>query len=131
METFNFCPNTQVVTNLPPDPVQAISMNGWTFTAKPTVPYQKKFKVKLFGLRWYLQSSGLYDTTTNPTINARLLEQFYERNGVWNPFTWTHPHLGSLTVRFNQPVNVPESLENSNGLIDAFEIQMIDHNPGY
>ncbi len=131
-ETFNFCPNSLVVENLPPEPLQGVSLNGWNFASKPAVPYQKKFKVTLYGLRWFLNNSTqLYDSTTQPTINARALELFYERNGVWNPFTWLHPHLGTITARFSTPVTVPAGMMNSGGLIEKVELQMVHHNPGY
>jgi hypothetical protein len=116
---------------MPPDPVKGISMNGWTFTAKPTIPYQRKWKVTLHGMKWFLQSNGLFDTTTQPMINARRLELFYQSNGVWDNFSWTHPHLGALTCRFDAAVAVPAGIPNSGGLIEAFEITLVEHNPGY
>ena len=132
METFNFAPNGTVPVTLPPDPMSGVSMNGWTFTSRPAVPYQKKFKVVLYGITWFTSSTtGLFDLTTKPTVNARLLELFYERNGVWNPFLWTHPHLGQLTVRFNAPLNVPEGMVDGGGLVDKVEMTFIHHNPGY
>jgi hypothetical protein len=69
-------------------------MNGWFFSSKPKVPYQKTFVVKLQGMRWYLQPNGLYDEVTNPRYNARRLELFYEAHGMWKPFDFPHPHLG-------------------------------------
>lgn len=129
--TFDFCPTSQVPEIIPPEPVQGITMNGWNFSAKPTVPYQKKFRVMLHGLRWYLQSNGLFDTTTDLTHNARVLELFYEQNGTWDSFTWAHQHLGSLTVRFAAPVVVPAALPNSGGLIDPVEITLVHHDPAY
>lgn len=131
-ETFNFAPNGTVPTTLPPDPVQGISMNGWSFTSRPAVPYQKKFKVVLYGMKWFLNpTTDLYDLTTQPTVNARLLELFYERNGTWNPFIWKHPHIGNLNVKFNAPLNVNEGLVNSAGLIDKVEMTFIHDNPAY
>jgi hypothetical protein len=129
--TFDFCPNSLVPETLPPDSPAVVSLNGWTFSSKPSIPYQKRFKVTLHGLRWHLQSNGLFDVTTNPTINARRLEQFYETNGIWDKFAWTHPHFGLLNVRFSSPVIVPMGIENSNGLIPAFEINLIHADPAY
>lgn len=129
--TFSFCPDSLVAETLPPEPVQGTSMNGWTFTSKPKVPFQKKFRVTLHGLRWVLQADGTYDTTTTPTINARVLEQFYQSNQTWDSFTWAHPHLGSLTCRFAEPVTIPASLANSNGYLDPVEVVLVQHDPGY
>jgi hypothetical protein len=129
--SFSFAPNSQVAETLPPDPVQTMSMNGWTFSAKPITPFQKKFKVTLHGMRWYLLSDGLYDSTTAPTMNARALELFYEANGTWDNFTYLHPHLGSLTCRFAAAVTVPAAIPNSGGLIGPLEVTLVHHNPGY
>jgi hypothetical protein len=133
MDTFNFCPNSLVPVTLPRDQTPIVSMNGWQFTAKPTTPYVRKFKVMLHGLRWLMSSgNGVYDSTTTPTINARALELFYQAHEGWDPFLWQHPHISSpLTVRFAAPVNVPEGLPNSGGWISPVEITFIEHNPGY
>ena len=132
MQTFNFCPNGLVPVTVPREAQQVLSMGGWAFSAKPNVPYQRKFKVVLHGLRWYVNpTTGLYDSTTNPSINARALELFYEDHETWNPFTWVHPHLGSMTCRFSDTVSVPEGIPNSNGLLNPLEITLIHHNPGF
>lgn len=129
--TFNFAPNGTVPIIIPPDPPSGMSLNGWFFSSKPVVPYQKKFKLTLHGMKWILQSSGLFDTTTTPTINARVLEQFYESNQLWDTFTWVHPHIGSLTCRFAEPVQIPAGEENAGGNIAPFDVTLIHHNPGY
>lgn len=132
METFNFSPDSQVPVTLPPTPMQGLSMNGWSFAVRPAVPYQKKFKVTLYGMHWYLDPlTDLFDLTMKPTLNARLLELFYERNGVWNPFNWHHPHLGDLVVKFDSAVTIPEAQSNSGGLIDKFDVTMVHYNPRY
>lgn len=130
--TFTFCPNGQVPKIISPEPTSVISMNGWQATSKPSIPYQKRFSVMLHGLTWFTNpTTGLFDTTTKPTVNARLFELFYEANQTWDTFTWKHPHIGDLTVRFFTKVDVPPGKENSGGLIDPFEIQLIHHNPGF
>ena len=130
--TFTFAPDRNVPETLPREPASAMSLNGWQFTARPTTPYQRTFKVTLYGMRWYTNpTTGLWDTTTNPNFNARLLEMFYEANETWDPFAWNHQHFGPQTVRFKNAVTIPKGESNSNGLIAPFEIQLIQHNPGY
>jgi hypothetical protein len=176
--TFSFCPASLVAETLPPEPAQGVSMNGWAFTSKPRIPFQKKFKVTLHGLRWIAanplvnswvtatpyavgdtftyggvvyqtiiaHTSGAappnanvavstaslpLDSKITPTINARALELFYQANGVWDNFTWVHPHLGSLTCRFATMVTVPAALPNSNGFLEPLEIVLLHHNPGF
>lgn len=129
---FDFCPAYMVPRNKPPtSDVKGVSMNGWFFSSKPKIPYQKTFVVKLQGMQWYLKNGGLYDSSTNPRYNARRLELFYEENGMWDHFDFPHPHLGVLKCRFATPVEVPEAIMNSDGLIDAFEVQLVHHDPGY
>ena len=129
--TFNFCPTTLVPETMPPEPSVIMSLNGWAFSAKPTVPYQKTFKVTLYGLRWYLNNDGTFNTATDPTRNARVLEQFYETNGAWDNFAWQHPHFGSLVVRFKAAVILPAAIPNSNGLCPPVEITLVHHNPSF
>jgi len=128
---FNFCPGKLVPETKPPAPGNVMSMNGWAFSARPNVPYLKEFAVMLYGVRWYLNSDGTYDSTTDPTFNARALELFYEANGCWDNFAWAHPHLGTLQVRFKEAVAVGKADPNSRGLVPAFEIKLVGHNPGY
>lgn len=106
-------------------------MNGWFFSSKPRIPYQRKFRVTLHGLQWYTNLSGTFDTVTNPTRNARLLEMFYEANQTWDNFAWQHPNLGLLQVRFSEPVSVPPGKDNSGGLIDPVEVMLVEYNPAY
>lgn len=129
--TFNFCPGTLVAETVAPEATQGTSMNGWFFSAKPKVPFQRKFRVTLYGLRWILNTDGTYNTTSSTAYNARLLEQFYASNQTWDNFAWTHPHLGTLQVRFAEPVNVPKALPNSNGLIEELEIMFVEHAPAF
>jgi hypothetical protein len=130
-DVWDFCPGRMVPRTKPPQAGQTMSMNGWAFTSKPKVPFVKTFAVKLQGLYWYLQPNDLYDATTNPQFNARRLELFYQEHLTWKPFTFPHPHLGNLQVRFAQSLEVPEAIPNSAGLVDGFDVQFIEHNPGF
>lgn len=132
-ETFNFCPERNVPETLPREGAQPFTTgSGWQFTSRPTSPYQKRFRVKLYGLKWYLQAGGLFDTATDPNFNARALEQFYERHELWKPFNFAHQHFGTLLVRFNAPLTIPAGTPNSGGRIgDAVEMQLIHHNPSF
>jgi len=133
MDVFNFCPDRNVPETLPRDaPQTTMSMNGWQFSSRPTTPYQRKFKLTLHGLRWYLDPvTGLYNYTTDPLFNARALERFYESHETWAPFTLKHQHFGDLTARFATPLTVPAGEQNSGGFIKPVEVMFIHHNPGY
>ena len=131
-DVFDFCPGYFTVETLAPDQQGGqMNFNGWPFSARPNIPYLRRWKLTLYGLTWYLQPSGLYDNTTNTTFNARCLEEFYQAKGLWADFDWTHPHLGLLRVRFASVANVPASEVNSGGLVAPVEIILVHHNPGF
>lgn len=130
--TFDFAPNSHVAEEIPPEEQAATSMNGWEFTSKPAVPYRRKFKLTISGMRWRLNASGnALDVTTDPQNNAGRLKQFYEARRKWDTFTYNHEYLGAITCRFDQPVTIPKALPNSNGLVPDFDITIIHHNPGF
>lgn len=132
-ETFGFSPNSQVASIVPREAGGGINLNGWQFSSRPTSPFQRRFKVVLHGLRWYLNgTTGYFDTTTAPTLNARLLEEFYSRHETWQEFNWYHPHLNTtFLVKFANPVIVPPGAVNSGGFIEPLEVMFIESNPGY
>lgn len=131
-EIFDFCPNSQVPETLPREQGSVMTMGGWTFSSKPTTPFVKTIRLTLHGVQWFLDGDDYYDFAEQPTINARRLEMFYERHELWNPFFWTHPHTGIQQLyRFKTMLAVPKALPNSNGLIEALEVQLMEHNPGY
>lgn len=132
MDVWDFCPGRMVPRTKPPQATVGVSMNGWQFSSRPTVPFQKTFLVKLHGLTWYLNdASGLFDPLTDARFNARRFEQFYEEHGTWKPFTFPHPHFGNILCRFAAAPEVPEGIPNSGGLIEGFDVQLVEHNPGY
>jgi hypothetical protein len=130
MAVFDFCPNSHVAEELPPEEGKVVTMNGWDFTARPGIPYRAKFKLTLGGLRWYL-SGGALDITTNPTLNAGKLRAFFVEHRTWKTFTYAHEYLGTITCRFSDSVTIPKAIPNSGGLISEFEVTLIHHNPGY
>ena len=129
--TFNFCPNSLVPETIVPDEQNLLTYNGWQFASKPRVPFLKQFKVMLYGLKWYLNTDGTFDSTTDPTHNARALELFYQANRSWDNFTWVHPHLGTQQVRFSQKLNIPAGMRNAGGNLGPVEVNFVQYNPGY
>jgi hypothetical protein len=132
LAVFDFAPNTHVAEEIPPEEATATSMNGWDFTAKPAVPYRRKFKLTMSGMRWFLNENGDgLDLLSDPKHNAGRLLQFYQDHRKWDSFEYHHEYLGQLTCRFDAPVSVPKALPNSNGLVPDFEIQLVHHNPSF
>lgn len=134
MATFDFCPERYVPETLPPEVGGATmtSNTGWNFSARPSAPYQRRFKLTLYGLRWYLvDATGLYDAATNRQFNAKALEEFYAEHQTWKVFDFNHQHLGLLQCRFAAVVQVPAGAINSGGQVDPVEVTLVHHNPGY
>lgn len=130
MDTFDFCPNTRVIEEVAPDEAAPISMNGWDFTIKPSEPYRRKFMVNLHGLRWYVGASGL-DLNKDADNNAGRLLDFYREHRLYKPFLLHHEYLGAIECRFASAVDIKAAIPDSSGLIEAFDISMVHHNPRY
>lgn len=129
---FDFCTNSRLAKIIAPEEPEIKDFNGWSYTPTPYLPYRRSFIVKLEGLRWYLNDAGdNLDTIIDPEHNAGRLEAFYMVHRMHKPFNFNHEYLGSLELRFEKPVSVPEAIGNSGGLIEAFELQMVHHNPAY
>lgn len=127
---FDFCPNSRMAKVIAPDEPEVKDFNGWDYTPTPYLPFRRKFQVRLEGLRWYMGDSTL-DATTDPTMNAGRLEGFYYTHRMHKPFNFEHEYLGTLEMRFAEPLSIPEAIPNSGGLIDAFEFMLVHHNPSY
>lgn len=128
--TFDFCPNSRVAEKLAPDEPEVQDFNGWVYNPVPVLPFRPTFKVTLEGLHWYL-SGGSLDTATDPERNAGRLEAFYLTHRLHKPFDFQHEYLGTIEMRFLEPVSVPKGMENGGGVIDSFEIMMIQHTSSY
>lgn len=129
---WDFCPNSTVAQELPPEPQKAVSFNGWEFSSKPAIPYRRSFRLSLTGLRWYLNPTGTaLDLLTDPTHNAGRLLKFYRDRQTWDVFNYSHEYLGEITCKFRSPVVIPPAIPDSNGLIGTLEVELIHSNPGY
>ena len=128
---FDFCLNSRSAETIAPEEPTVRDMNGWDYTPRPVLPYRRKFKVTLEGLRWHFNADGTIDYATNPEYNAGVLESFYKGHRKHKPFNYRHEWLGLLELRFDNPVSVPKAIANSGGLVDSLEIMMIHHNPTY
>jgi len=129
---FDFAPGKHSAQELPPEEPSVTSFNGWEFTARPSVPYRRKFRLKLAGLKWRLNAAGTaLDVTTDPTMNAGRLASFYRDHRTWNTFLYPHEYLGTILCRFATPLEIPLGTQNSGGTVPEFEAMLVHHNPGY
>lgn len=134
MAVFNFCPDQYVPETIAPElgGTTMTTTTGWNMASRPASPYQRRFKLKLHGLRWFLDVDGKYDFTTEPLFNAHALERFYKEHMTWKPFDFTHQHIdGVISCRFFSAFSVPAGVANSGGHVDPLEVMLIEHNPSY
>lgn len=71
-------------------------------------------------------SERLLDTTTNFNVNnfGRLLE-FSQRMDITEEFIYNDPLWGATIVSFEEPLHEPEVIEGSGGVVESFEIKLV------
>lgn len=124
METFDFSIHTPS-HNYPKGDSFKFG-RGYESAIKPQDPIQRTFTLKFAAMVYFLQANGAADVTTEPEINMQRLIAFYERHQMWKSFVYPHPLYGNLTVRFAEPLPVPQPIEKGNGVTEAFEIKLIE-----
>lgn len=126
MEDFNFPFHTQ--TTIYPRGTSFKFGGGYEFSAKPLLPLQRRFKLYFNGVVWYLNNNASVDRATNPTNNAALLMDFYERHLWHKPFRYQHPVHGQVVVKFaaDEAFQIPKSREGGSGMTEPFEITLVE-----
>ena len=119
METFDFPYFTQA-TKYPESSTRVAFNNGYTFTAEPTAPDTRTFSLTFPAMIYYLND------TTNPTLNLFRLEKFYQRHRLHKKFLFPHPVYGTLEVRFNKPLEIPDGTPGGAGVVEKIQIELIE-----
>jgi hypothetical protein len=124
MDTFNF-PYHTVRTQYPQRDKMQFG-NSYEFAPKPNAPMQRTFILSFTAMVLYPVpgSPDVVSATVNATKNMRALEVFYEAHETWDPFTYPHPVLGNVVVKFAQPLASPKPIEGGMGATEGFEIQL-------
>jgi len=124
LEVFDF-PFHKVKTVNPESGIRGQFGNSYIFTAPPTAPDQRIFKLSFAAMRFYTEGSEV-SATVNPTFNMKNLIDFYHAHKLFLSFHYPHPVYGTLEVRFNKPFEEPESLLGGGGTTEAFEVEFIE-----
>lgn len=125
METFNF-PN-HTMRHKYPDGDRVRFGRGYTFAARPVTPIQRSFTLSFNSLRWeWDEEEEEYSATISPTTNMLALANFYEVHLLDKRFIYPHPVYGNLTVRFDQPFELPKSLPGGSGWTEPFDLVVIE-----
>jgi hypothetical protein len=114
-------------------PVDSFSLSfggAYTFTAAPDAPPQRTFTLYLAGFKYYVNTDGSLDLTTNATVNnLGALVAFYNLERMYKTFTFPHPVWGNINCKFAQPLEVPKGFPGGDGMVEAFNLVLIE-DPG-
>lgn len=127
MAKFNF-PYHTFSTEYPESSFRAQLGGGYQFSAPPSAPDQRIFKLKFPGMRYYMKGMAI-DRDRDPHLNLALLVDFYELHKTHATFEYPHPVYGSVMVAFNKPLKVPEGTKGGDGLVEGIELEFIER-PG-
>jgi hypothetical protein len=127
-----------VETIYPNSSIQVQFGGGYLFTAAPTAPDQRIFRINLSGMAYLLDpATGKIDLTQHVGIDAGgnlisgqnlgLLEQFYQSVRQYKPFTYNHPIYGPTICTFSKPLAIPRGLKQGFGVVEDFVIELIEH----
>lgn len=124
MQTFNF-PYHKQSTKYPENSFRVTFGGGYQFVSKPQHKGQRIFTLYFTGMKFYL-TNGVINNTDSPTLNMQKLIEFYEAHELYEPFTYPHPVFGNVTVRFNTPLEIPKGYSGGTGVVEDFQIELIE-----
>lgn len=128
LPVFDF-PYHRVSTEYPESSIRVRFGRSYQFASKPNAPPERIFKLRFPTMKYYttiVDDVEVLDTVTNPQINLRVLEQFYQDVELYGTFTYPHPVHGNLTVRFSKPLIIPEGQPGGNGASQEFDVELIE-----
>lgn len=100
--------------------------NSYIFTAAPSAPDQRVFKLSFPAMKWFVDADGVVDATQNPQYNMKALIDFYHLHRLHESFQYNHPVYGTLVVKFNKPLVEPKGEIGENGVVRNVEIELIE-----
>ena len=123
LEVYTFSKHTLAV-KYPESSANTKFGRGYSFASKPKGPDQIEYTLNYDGMWFFFTNPTTYDLIKHPSINMRLLEQFYHRHRMYEPFTYPHDTEGNLTVRFAAPLEY-NILKGGNGQVEPFSVKLI------
>lgn len=125
LQTFNF-PYHRYETTNPEASTRVQFGNSYIFSARPSAPPQRTFKLFFETMRIYETNLGQIDYTTDPEMNFMRLVQFYQEHLTHKRFLYTHPLHGTLTVMFKSPLVEPKGIKGGFGHVEPFDVELIE-----
>ena len=99
---------------------------NYTFTAEPDAPDQRLFKLTFDGMQFFTDGNGDLEDTTHLETNMYRMINFYKAHKLHTTFNYTHPVHGVLVVKFNKPLPEPKGIKAGNGVLEGFEVELIE-----
>ncbi len=100
--------------------------NSYLYTAPPLAPDQRTFTVRLQGMAYFVNSNGTINTTTETGRNMAVFEAFYNEHKLYLSFDFPHPVYGTLTCKFNRPLEIPDGVAGGSGMLPTFDVELIE-----
>lgn len=101
---------------------------GYSFDADGEYPPLKRFILTFKGYQYYLKTvNGIEVIDEERNIdknNMKALENFYLRHLLYKTFEYNSPVYGKVLVRFAEPLQIPEGIENGRGILNEFNITL-------
>lgn len=99
---------------------------SYVYTTESDAPDQRAFVLTLTGMQYFLTTGGAIDLTPSPERNMAVLEAFYVTHRLAKSFDFDHPVYGTLTCKFNKPLEIPDGIPGGNGVLEAFSVELIE-----
>lgn len=100
--------------------------NSYQFDAGPTAPDQRIFTLTLSGLQYFVDGGGAIDLAEEPGRNMAVLEDFYNTHKLHVAFDLPHPVHGTISCKFNRPLEVPSGIAGGGGVVQDVNIELIE-----
>lgn len=123
MDTYDF-PYYVLEDRFPESSVKMSFGGGYEFASKPKAPDQIIFVLNYETMVFIESSPGTLDLSTNGKVNMGKLRKFYVDHRLYEPFSFPHPILGTVTVRFNKPLSY-KLRKGGMGSVEPFTVELL------
>lgn len=113
-------------TKYPDSGLRIAFARSYAYTAGPTAPDQRIFVLRLQGMQYFLYPLGSIDRVSEAGRNLAKLEDFYQAHKLHVAFDLNHPVYGTVSCKFNRPLELPEGVQGGNGLVDIVEVELLE-----
>ena len=99
---------------------------SYIFSAGPDSPDQRMFKLTFEAMKFYTDELDVLDATVYLETNMKRLIDFYQAHKLHISFIYPQPVYGDIEVKFNKPLPEPKGIKGGDGVIEGFEIELVE-----